>query len=717
MGAEVNATRTQKTAPSLTLPKLALSREGRDTLWLLAVLALSIYPHTGHLPWWCLAGVSGALAWRAYLAVKDGALPPRWTLLVALGISVVLTFMTFRSIFGREAGVTLVSALAGLKTLELRARRDAFVITALGFFLILTQFLFSQSILTAVMMGGVFWGLLTSLVLAQRPLYRPPIWSAMKAAGKTILMGLPAMLLLYLLFPRIGPLWTAPADAQASIGLSDQLTLGHVAELAQDDGIAMRLKFDGPLPTPAQRYFRGPVLELFDGRNWIARKPALQQAEAAQDLNEVHAIGSPLSYQMTLEPTRLSIVPVLEGTLALQADTLGMGAPVRQGLQWSTPGPTRERTQWTARAWPEFQSGPKLPSPELADLLQLPPGVNTQTLQWARALHQAMGASTDPKALSLAVMKHIATQGYTYTLTPGDMPTNDRGEVERNLIDRFWIDRKSGFCEHFATAYVVVMRAMGVPARVVTGYQGMERNPVDGLWVVRNNHAHAWAEFWQPGEGWVRADPTAAVSPDRIQLSQSLNRPRQGLSRALPQFDSPLLKHAKAFIEASNHRWNVWVLEYSRGRQLELLQNWGWKSPDWVELIRLCATVMATLSGLGIAWLWFNRPRHARTPWQKYQSRVDRALRACGLPAPDNSPTPAPALAWHRRLSNWPSSPTESELVSKLLDELQTLDKLRYGQTSAHAPSMREVRQRVAQIEQCARHWRQIKGRKQTRAH
>lgn len=698
-------------------PALALSREGRDTLWLLAVLALSIYPHAGHLPGWCLVGVTGALAWRAHLAINDGALPPRWTLLVALGISVALTFLSFKSIFGREAGVTLVSVLAGLKTLELRARRDAFVITALGFFLILTQFLFSQSIVTALMMGLVFWGLLTSLVLAQRPLYRPTIWSAMKAAGKTILMGLPAMLLLYLLFPRIGPLWTAPSDAQASIGLSDQLTLGHVAELAQDDGIAMRLRFSGPVPAPAQRYFRGPVLELFDGRNWVARKPLRQHAPADFDLNAVRVQGDPIEYEMTLEPTRLNIVPVLEGTLSLQANTLGIGTPTRQGLLWSTSAPVRERTQWAAQAWPRFESGPKLPSPELVDLLQLPPGVNVRTTQWAVSLRRSFDSAASPRTLSQAVMNHIASQGYSYTLSPGDSPTNDEGELERNLIDRFWMDRKTGFCEHFATAYVVVMRAMGVPARVVTGYQGMERNTVDGLWVVRNNHAHAWAEFWQPGEGWVRADPTGAVSPDRIQLSQSLPRPRQGLGRALPQFDSPLLKHAKAFLEASNHRWNVWVLEYSRGRQLELLENWGWKSPDWVALIRLCATVMATLSALGIGWLWLNRPKQARTPWQKYQNRIDRALRDCGLPAPENSPSPAPALAWHRRLSAWSGHSAESALVSQLLEELQALDALRYGPSSPPGANMREVKQRVARIEQCARQWRQIKARGQTRAH
>lgn len=699
----------------------ALSREGRDTLWLLGVLALSIYPHAGHMPWWCIGGVSAALLWRAFIAIKDAALPPRWVLLVALGISVVLTFATFRSIFGREAGVTLVSVLAGLKTLELRARRDAFVVTSLGFFLILTQFLYSQSILTAMMMGCVFWGLLTSLVLAQRPLYRPSIWSAMRAAGRTVLMGLPAMLVLYVLFPRIGPLWSIPADAQTGIGLSDHLSLGHVAELAQDDGIAMRLRFEGQPPAPDKLYFRGPVLELFDGRAWLPRQPLTSQDSHDRGLEEIRPRGEAISYQITLEPTRLTTLPVLEGTLRLRPATSPVvtGQPVRNGLHWSMPSALTERTQWEAQAWIDFQSGPTQPVEALRDLLQLPSGLNVRTVQWARQLQmQTEQGQASPRTLATAVMQHIATQDYTYTLSPGDTGLTPDGRPERHLIDQFWMDRRTGFCEHFATAFVVIMRAMGVPARVVTGYQGMERNAVDGLYVVRNNHAHAWAEFWQPGEGWVRADPTAAVSPDRIQHNRPLIKPREGLAGALPQLDSPFWKQTKALFEATNHRWNVWVLEYSRGKQLELLQSLGWESPDWVELIRLCASLMAGLSATGIVWLWWNRPKHKQTPWQRHLLRVHRSLTSMGLPAPIQSAAPAPALSWHQALTRVQISPSESTTVTEILQHLMALDEMRYGaQTATPRELQRQCKHRVAQIEQLARQWRQLRAKQQVQAH
>ncbi|HET8871752.1 MAG TPA: DUF3488 and transglutaminase-like domain-containing protein, partial [Aquabacterium sp.] len=667
--------------------KTPLSREGRDTLWLLGVLALSIYPHAGHMPWWCISGVSVALLWRGYLAVQDAPLPPRWVLLVAMLISIGLTFLTFRSIFGREAGITLVSVLAGLKTLELRARRDAFVITSLGFFLILTQFLYSQSIFTAALMSVVFWGLLTSLVLAQRPLYRPTIWSAMKAAGRTVLMGVPTMLVLYVLFPRLGPLWAVPADAQTSIGLSDHLSLGHVAELAQDDGIAMRIKFDGPIPEPAQRYFRGPVLELFDGKQWLPRPDLTPEDRHGRAIDEVRLSGPALSYEVTLEAPHLTVLPMLDGTLELQNLSAGQDLhPSRLGLQWNLRTSLNERTQWRGKAWTQFASGPVHWVPELGALLQLPRALNPRTVAWAHELQQKLGGpgQAAPHQLVDAVMRHIATQGYTYTLAPGETETRPDGQPELNLIDQFWMDRKTGFCEHFATAFVVLMRAMGIPSRVVTGYQGMERNDIDGLYVVRNSHAHAWAEYWRDGIGWVRADPTAAVAPDRIELNRPLIRPRGGLAGALPELDSPFWKHARSLVEATNHRWNVWVLEYSRGRQLELLRQWGWQSPDWVALIRLCAATMATVSAAGIVWLWFTRPRTPVNPWKKVHTKVHRALLSIGLDAPEFCPAPAPALTWSQHLKHLQTQASEMTLMSRVVDQLQALDALQYGPQSRH---------------------------------
>jgi len=184
-----------------------------------------------------------------------------------------LTFMSFRTLLGKEPGVTMAVVLMALKTLELRARRDAFVVFFLGFFLVLTHFLYSQSLAVAAAMLVSVWGLLTALVLAHMPAGQPSLKQAARLAGRTALLGAPIMLLLFMLFPRIGPLWGVPKDGLSSTGLSDRLRLGQVAEVALDDRIAMRLRFEGDVPRPDSLYFRGPVLASFDGTEWRALLP------------------------------------------------------------------------------------------------------------------------------------------------------------------------------------------------------------------------------------------------------------------------------------------------------------------------------------------------------------------------------------------------------------------------------------------------------------
>lgn len=692
-----------------------VSREGRDTLWLLAVLTLCVLPHLPRLPLWCALGTSAAILWRAMMAWRDDALPPRWLLLVCLALSMGLTLWTFRSIFGREAGVTLVTLLAALKTLELRARRDAFVVTSLGFFLILTQFLYSQSLPIAMLMLLVLLGLLTSLVLAQRPHGRPTILSAMKVAARSMVMGVPVMLALYMLFPRLGPLWSTPADAGQRTGLSDRINLGNMAELAQDDSVAMRIRFFGAPPAARQLYFRGPVLDVFDGQTWQSQSRLAEHLRPAEP-EALRVKGSALFYQVTLEPSRISAVPLLEGTVTAAPTPPATDPQIRrEGLNWTARNPLTDRAQIDGRAWLDVGHGPEQPTPSLRAWLQLPAGFNPRTLQWAMQLRrQPEMHNASPRELSQAVLQHIRLSGYHYTLSPNDDGLDDNGRPVRDLIDRFWLDRQTGFCEHFATAYVVVMRAMGVPARVITGYQGAELNPVDGLYVVRNSDAHAWAEFWQSGQGWIRVDPTAAVAPERIERPRQVFRNRQPLPGPLSQINPALWGQLRAYVEAGNHRWNIWVLQYSRNSQLELLRGWGFSSPDWVDLIRLCGAVLVALSLLGIGWLWWSRPRTASTPWHKPLQRVHRALLSAGLPPPPHSPAPAPALGWASTVAQAPASEDMAPIKQALIQALQQLDALRYAPQGGHGQGLKQERKSLIEvIEQHALKWRQAHRRDQ----
>ena len=275
-----------------------LPREARDTLFQLAVIAWTLLPHAGHVPAWCSALAGGLLLWRGVLSVRGGALPSRWIVGALLVLAAGLTLWSERTLLGKEAGVTMLVVLMTLKTLELRARRDALVVFFLGFFLVLTNFLYSQSMLVAASMLLSVWGLLTALVLAHMPVGRPPLLRAGALAARAALLGAPLMLALFVLFPRVAPLWGAPHDAAGRTGLSGTLRMGGMAEVANDDAIALRVRFLDTVPPPSQMYFRGPVLGSFNGTDWSRLVPTFTPAERLRA--ELETRGTPLRYEMTV---------------------------------------------------------------------------------------------------------------------------------------------------------------------------------------------------------------------------------------------------------------------------------------------------------------------------------------------------------------------------------------------------------------------------------
>jgi hypothetical protein len=250
-----------------------LPRDARDTVFVLLVIGWTLLPHLAHVPLWCSVLAALMLTWRTWLALGNRALPSRWTVGALLVLAGGLTVVSEGTLLGKEAGVTMLVVLMTLKTLELRARRDALVVFFLGFFLVLTHFLYSQSLLVAVSMLVSVWGLLTALVLAHMPVGRPALARAAGVALRAAAIGTPIMVVLFVLFPRVGPLWGMPQDAVGRTGLSGSMRLGAVAELAADDSIALRLRFFGPVPPPQAMYFRGPVLGSFDGREWTRLTP------------------------------------------------------------------------------------------------------------------------------------------------------------------------------------------------------------------------------------------------------------------------------------------------------------------------------------------------------------------------------------------------------------------------------------------------------------
>ncbi len=639
-----------------------LPRDTRDTLFHLGVIFWTTAPHLLHLPVWCSVMTMLLLLWRARLALTAGALPSRWVVSALLVLAGAGTWWSERTLLGKEAGITMLVVLMALKTLELRARRDALVVFFLGFFLVLTHFLYSQSLLTGLWLLAAVWGLLTALTLAHMPVGRPPLARAGAVSARAAVLGVPVMVLMFVLFPRIGPLWGLPQDAQARTGLSGSLRLGGVASLAEDDAVALRLRFFGAVPRPEQLYFRGPVLSTFDGREWTRLVPSFPVA--LRPRLELQTRGTPLSYEMTVEPSRLPLLPLLEMTPdrpdaapRIESWTLTQ----RPDAQWQTDRPIIDRVRVEVQAWLEHRHGPQRDVVGLRDLVDLPPGANPRTLAWAVQLRrQPALANADSKALAAAVLGHISNGDYTYTLEPGP--------YGKDAIDEFWLDRKLGFCEHFASAFVVVMRALDVPARIVTGYQGTDPEPLDGYWIVRQRNAHAWAEIWVEGEGWLRVDPTSAVAPERVQRGRRLAPPPGLVAGAMNSFNPELAQHLRRGWETLNNRWNQWVLNYSRGQQFDLLRDLGFAAPTWQDLAKILTLLLCGAALAGAGWAWWDRRR--QDPWQRLQQRVQARLHALGVAvAAHHAPRERAA-----RVRAALGSAGEAAAA-----QLEALDELRYG--------------------------------------
>jgi transglutaminase-like putative cysteine protease len=659
------------TLSALSAPSVlqTLPRDSRDTLFLLAVIAWVLLPQTAHLPLWCSAGAGAVLLWRGALALKARALPGKLWLVVLLALTVGATYATHKTLLGRDAGVTLLAVLLTLKTLELRARRDAFVIFFLGFFCMLSNFFYSQSLLTAFSMVFGLLGLLTALVNAHMPVGKPPLAQAAKTAGQMALLGTPIMLVLFMLFPRIAPLWGMPGDAMAGrSGLSGHMTVGAISKLALNETVAMRVRFDGKAPPQRELYFRGPVFSSFDGSTW--QSVATPQYPLPANLR---VSGPPVTYQVTLEATQQPWLYVLDAT-AESPQLPGYTSAMQDNLQWVTNQPITELVRYKASSYPQFSHGPAQPMLGLNELAYMPPGFNPRTQALADEIRRdPRYAQATAGALVDLVLARLRTGGYSYTLAPG--------VYGRHTADEFWFDRKEGFCEHIASSFVILMRALDIPARIVTGYQGGELNGIDGFWVVRQSDAHAWAEVWQAGLGWVRVDPTSAVAPGRIGSFERLAGPQDFAGQVLGNLSPTLAAQLRSVWDAANNGWNQWVLNYSQSKQFNLLKNIGFDSPSWEDLSYLMIGVIVLAALAGGGWTLWERAQH--DPWLRLLGQARKRLALAGIEStPATSPRQLARLALARH----------GDQAQAAADWLLQLETQRYSATSATARSQSQLR-------------------------
>jgi transglutaminase-like putative cysteine protease len=565
------------------------AREALDrhaTPWLFATALATTAPHALHQPAWLSALAAVLLLWASRQWWKDERLPSRWLLVALVGAGCAGILLEFRTLFGRDAGVAMLVMFMAMKLLELRSRRDAMVVVTLGYFLLLTHYFYSQSIPTGLWLLACLWLITATLVrLHGGPTATPR--AALRHAGLLCLQALPFMLVLYVLFPRIsGPLWGLPTDAHAGkTGLSDTMSPGSISQLVQSGDIAFRVRFDGPLPPKQKLYWRGPVMEQFDGTTWrpyTGRQPAEQ----------LEFLSPPIAYETTLEPHNQRWLLALDAPTGL-APEMALNGTLTVALR----NPLTERQRFRLAASLDYRFNATEDPAAIRRNLLLPPGSNPQS----RALaEQWRSAGIGPDAIVGKALALFAAD-FTYTLRP---PL-----LGRDGIDDFLFRSKRGFCEHYAAAFVVLMRAAGIPARVVGGYQGGEFNPLDGYLVVRQSDAHAWAEVWLAGRGWVRVDPTAAVSPSRIETGIADALPFEDALPALIQLRADWARTLRYRWEAINNAWNQHILGYDPQRQRDLLARLGLPDADWRNLATLLGAICSLLVAGLMAWAIYQRPR------------------------------------------------------------------------------------------------------------
>lgn len=589
-------------------------RDRRDTLFLMGAILLAVAPHVAHLPWWTSIGFFVLFTWRFGLVMSGRWLPRdsvRWVAAIACGAAV---FANYGTLLGRDAGVALLVLFLGLKLMEMRARRDLFVVIFLCFFLLLTAFFYSQSLLTAVLTVVAVIGLMSAMLTMQFGRREIPVLARLRAAGMLLAQALPIAALFFVLFPRVqGPLWGMPDDAwSAGTGLSETMTPGAIAELTSSDEIAFRARFEDPAPPPAQLYWRGPVFGRFDGREWSPLRR--QSPPAAAPAIE----GDPTSivrYTVTIEPSSRPWLFALEAPA--RVDPLPSGpALMTAEMQLLARERITERTRYQVESTLEYRLGSGETAADLREWLELPPGFNPRTVELAGSWRAVDG---DGARLAARALRMFREQPFRYTTTP---PL-----LGRDPVDEFLFGSRAGFCEHYASAFAVLMRAAGVPARVVTGYHGGELNPVDGFWLVRQADAHAWAEVWLAGRGWVRIDPTSAVAPERIERgSRAVRRAARASGLGL---ELPLLEGLRFNLDALSNAWNQWVLSYDRKQQHKLLSSLGLAFDDWRDLVGLLAAGLALLLG-GVALLTLH-PRQPRDPVERCYADFCERMAAAGL--------------------------------------------------------------------------------------
>lgn len=635
-----------------------------------AAVAVAVLLHVDHTPLWCSLTAAGALGWRWAAARGLCALPSvllRTALTIVLGL---LTLGLFRSVGGLGAGSALLMTMAALKLLETRTARDGRVLIAAALFLLVAACLDRQA-LTRLPLYAVSVCVSCAAGIA---LGSPAATAglALRAAARSLAFALPFAIGCFLFFPRLsGPLWGTPEAARATTGLSDEMSPGSITELVTSDDIALRVRFDSQPPPLRERYWRGPVLHDFDGFTWRrAGFPMLAPLPLPDDTPRI-------AYEVTLEPSGHGVWLTLDTPDAIEAPP-GQRALISFDRQALGLRPVTQVITYRARSANAATPDRTLPAFARRLDLQLPPERNPRSLALARSLRAAQPSDA---AFAKALLDYFRTQGFRYSLTPP--------ALQRDAVDDLLFRTREGFCGHYASAFTTLLRAGGVPARVVTGYLGGDWNAYGGYYVVRQSAAHAWTEAWLEGRGWTRIDPTAVVEPGRLDTD---------LRRLLP--DTSALRRPAwlgtlaDYWDAGNQWWQQRVVGFDLRSQHALLDRIGLPDADY-------RTLAALLAGTGGAWLailaWRLQRSTARVslPLARAWNALRTTLEASGV---TGLATAGPLDLARRARLRFAARADLADLCDELDRIAGAYAGLRYGTTGAGTPSAADLTRRIRRL-------------------
>jgi protein-glutamine gamma-glutamyltransferase len=634
--------------------------------WTSLALGGGVLLHADRVPPWVVGIAFALIAWR--LAVSYGLLRlPGKMVRAFLAFALVgAVFARFHTLNGLGPGTTLLVLMAAIKLLETHTPRDQFIVVGGTLFLLLAACLERQSLVRTPLYLVETWVCCASFAViayppektatallaavTSAPVTRFDNRAAVFLAGRTLLYALPLALVLFVVFPRLpGAFWALPRSEGAETGLSDSMSPGSISQLISSYEIAFRVKFDGPLPPPQERYWRGPVLHDFDGYTWT-RRPG-----GGYLPKPLEYAGNTYRYRVTLEPSQQR----WWFTLDTVDHSPSPNVFFNYDFELVARDPVTDTTVFDAVSHTLTRSTEPLSKLARQVETQWPAGRNPRSLQLARDIRARVSSD---RAFVDAVLQLFRTGGFVYSLTP---PL-----LDYDSVDDFLFNARSGFCGHYASAFVTLMRGAGIPARVVTGYLGGEWNPIGEYFIVRQSDAHSWAEVWLEGRGWTRIDPTAVVEPERLTRGILNLLPDTGSAEARLVRFSPSFAALLQRWDAVNTWWTNHVLKYDFKSQLNLLSRLGIHSPDLSTLG--WAFVTALLSWLTwIAWQMGRGPSRARPDrLARAYARLCRKLAGIGLPrSADQGPIAYAEAVGERR-------PDLQEAVRALLTRYAAL---RYG--------------------------------------